>query len=71
MIEITVASIFAKAAKDGDYSRLEFLLSRTIGKVTDKMEIQAKPSMTIHRPDGSTIELTQDGPLTIEGEVTE
>lgn len=35
MIEITVASILAKAAKDGDYSRLEFLLTRSIGKVKD------------------------------------
>ena len=35
MIEITVASILARAAKDGDYSRLEFLLSRSIGKVKD------------------------------------
>ncbi len=32
MIEIMVASIMVKAAKDGDYARMSFLLDRTIGK---------------------------------------
>lgn len=32
MLEITVASIFAQSAKRGDYTRLAFLLDRSIGK---------------------------------------
>lgn len=32
MIEIMVASIMVRAAKDGDYARLSFLLDRSIGK---------------------------------------
>ncbi len=59
MLELMVASIMARATKDGDYSRLDFLLQRTIGKVKDKVEVSAKPTMTIHRPDGTTLELTQ------------
>jgi hypothetical protein len=39
MLEVMVASIMARAAKDGDYSRLEFLLARSIGKVKDISEV--------------------------------
>jgi hypothetical protein len=39
MIEITIAAIFIRAADDGDYSRLEFLLARSIGKVKDIAEV--------------------------------
>ena len=42
MIEIMVASIMAKAAKDGDYSRMAFLLDRTIGKVKDVAEVHQR-----------------------------
>ncbi len=35
MLEISIASIFAQAAKHGDFSRLAFLLDRAIGKVKD------------------------------------
>lgn len=38
MIEIMIAAVIIKAAKDGDYSRLDFLLSRSIGKVKDEIE---------------------------------
>lgn len=33
MLEIMVASIIVKAAKDGDFSRLNFILDRSIGRV--------------------------------------
>jgi len=33
MLEIAIASIFAQAAKHGDFARLAFLLDRAIGKV--------------------------------------
>ncbi len=33
MLEVAIASVFAQAAKNGDYTRLSFLLDRAIGKV--------------------------------------
>jgi hypothetical protein len=42
MIEIMIASIMVKAAKEGDYARLDFLLTRSIGKVKDELELQAR-----------------------------
>lgn len=39
MLEIMVASVMAKAAKDGDCARLNFLLDRSIGKVKDIQEV--------------------------------
>ncbi len=33
MVDLTIASIFAQSAKNGDYQRLGFLLDRTCGKV--------------------------------------
>lgn len=36
MLEITVAAIMARAAKDGDFNRLNFILDRSIGKVTSE-----------------------------------
>ena len=38
MIEIMIASVMVKAAKDGDYARLDFLLTRSVGKVKDEIE---------------------------------
>lgn len=40
MLEITIAAVFVKAAKDGDYNRLAFLLDRTIGKVREEIAIE-------------------------------
>ncbi len=33
MLEVAIASIFAQCAKTGDYTRLAFLLDRSIGRV--------------------------------------
>ena len=38
-IEVIVATILVKAADTGDYSRLESLLARSIGKVKDVSEV--------------------------------
>lgn len=38
MLEIMIASVMIKAAKDGDYQRVQFLLDRAIGKVKDVVE---------------------------------
>lgn len=37
MIEIMIASVMVRAAKDGDYARLDFLLSRSVGKVKEEI----------------------------------
>lgn len=38
-IDAIVVGIIAKAAEDGDFARLNFLLDRMHGKVSDKLEI--------------------------------
>ena len=38
MGELMIASVMAKAAKDGDYSRLAFLMDRQVGKVKEEIE---------------------------------
>ena len=67
MIEITVASILAKAAKDGDYSRLEFLLARSIGKVKEQLEVSTPKPYVIERLDGTQVLLGSQ----TEGEANE
>lgn len=44
MLEITVASILAQAAKSGDATRLSFLLDRSIGRVKETHSVE----MTTH-----------------------
>ena len=55
MIEIMVASIMAKASKDGDYSRLQFLLERSIGKVKEQLEMLMPKPVVINRRDGTQL----------------
>lgn len=43
-IELIVIKIITEAIKTGDQQRLNFLLDRTIGKVTDKLDIRAAVS---------------------------
>lgn len=38
MLDVALCAIIMKAAKDGDQSKLEFLLNRVIGKVADRIE---------------------------------
>lgn len=39
MLDVLVASIIAKAVQTGDQQRLDFIFNRTIGKVSDQIEI--------------------------------
>lgn len=39
MIEIMIASIMARSAKEGDPQRLEFLLMRSIGRVREELTV--------------------------------
>jgi hypothetical protein len=68
-LEVFVLSIISKGIKEGDQARLEFLLQRTVGKVKEKIEVTAKPTMTINRPSGETLVLSQGE--VIEGEIEE
>ncbi len=70
MLEITVAKILDQAAESGDYSRLEFLLARSIGKVKDSLEVSTVKPYIIHKPDGSVLELGAKQDV-IDGEVEE
>ena len=42
MLEIMVGSVIAKAAKEGDQARFNFLLDRMVGKVKDVVEHSSK-----------------------------
>lgn len=57
VLEVTLGSIYAKAIKDGDYMRLNFLLDRTIGKVKDEVDISLTPQITYKTS------MTEDGRL--------
>jgi hypothetical protein len=74
MLELLVGGMIARAVKDQDPVRANFILDRTIGKVIDKMEIDVsslpKP-VFIERLDGTMVELGHKMVETIEGEVFE
>ena len=60
MGEIMVAAVMVKAAKDGDYSRLSFLLDRAIGRVRPEDDGTAANSLL------SVLELLASGGITID-----
>ena len=48
-VDLIVIKIITKAIENGDYQRLNFLLERTIGKVSDKLEVNSKQEiLTLH-----------------------
>jgi hypothetical protein len=57
MFEIMVASIIAQAAQKGDQVRLDFILNRVVGKVTDRIEHSTPKPFVIERSDGSQLVL--------------
>lgn len=68
MVEITIGAILVKATAEGDYSRLNFLLDRSIGKVKDNLEITIPKPTIIERLDGSQMQLGHDKPKMIDAE---
>ena len=60
--ERIVAKILDKADQQGDSMRLDFLLNRTIGKVTEKVQHTLPRPMVIQRSDGSQTILTSEMP---------
>lgn len=67
-INITICVILAKAMQDGDYTRLNFLLDRSIGKVKENVEITIPKPTIIERLDGSQMQLGHDKPKIIDAE---
>jgi hypothetical protein len=58
MMELMVASIMAIAVQKGDQQRVEWIMSRLIGKVTDKLEVKMPEPLIIRRASGEQLELT-------------
>lgn len=52
MLELAIGTIVAKAAKDGDQIRLNFILDRLIGKVKEQISIEI-PAPTVIKRFGS------------------
>lgn len=57
MLEKMVASVMVKGITLGDPARMEILVTRLIGKVTDKVEVKTPVPFVITRRDGSAVEL--------------
>ncbi len=54
-LELMVANIIKQANKFGDTVRLDFLLNRLVGKVTEKVEVKIPEPFIVKRRDGSEI----------------
>ena len=52
-----IAKIITKGIQEGDYRRLDFIMDRLIGKVTEKKEISVPKPTIIRRRNGETVEL--------------
>jgi hypothetical protein len=57
VFERIVAKILNQADVLGDHHRLDFILNRLIGKVTEKVDVKLPTATIIKRVDGSEIEL--------------
>lgn len=55
MLERTVASIFMEAYEKSDASKLEFLFQRSIGKVTEQIDVKQIEPFILTKRDGSQI----------------
>lgn len=66
MLELSIASIFAQAAKNGDFTRLAFLLDRAIGKVPS-VEIEVDPVTPLAQlSDEELLRLVRGAPKELE-----
>ena len=63
VMELMVASIMAQAIRLGDQQRLEFILSRLIGKVKDQIEVTAVKPYVINNLDGTQTVLGASPPM--------
>lgn len=70
MLEKTICKVMLEALKKGDTVRMEWLLSRTIGKVKEEVEVKLPRPMIVENLEGSAT-LLGASDTTIEGEVIE
>lgn len=65
VIECIIASILVKAMTSGDYSRLEAMLNRAIGKVTEQVEVKTQHTVfsTTFSPEGSLVQQIMNAEL--------
>lgn len=56
-LELMIGRIIIEAIKTGDYTRLNFILDRSIGKVTEKVEHKLPTPTLVKLLDGSSIML--------------
>ncbi len=70
MISLIVASALNRSLESGDFYKVEQLLMRLLGRVTDTVEVPHPVPVVIERRDGSIVELTTKQPdqPTIEAE---
>jgi len=54
-LERMIANIIKQANKNGDNVRLDFLLNRLVGKVTEKVEVKLPEPFIVTKRDGSQI----------------
>lgn len=54
-IDKLVAAIMGYAISEGDEKRLEFILCRVLGKVTEKLEVKVPEPFVIRRPGGEEV----------------
>lgn len=60
VIEHIIGRIALMAIKNGDHSRLDFVLNRLIGKVSDKIEHSVKPKI-VHNLEGGHAKFLMEG----------
>lgn len=60
VIEHIIGRVALMAIKNGDHSRLDFVLNRLIGKVSDKVEHSVKPRV-VHNLDGGAAKFLAEG----------
>jgi hypothetical protein len=71
MLEKLVASVIAKGISQGDPMRMEALVTRLVGKVTDKVEVKIPKPYVVHHLDGTQTVLASKVEDDGEGESSE
>lgn len=67
-LDLIIASTIAKAIEHGDIHRAEYLFTRLVGRVTEKIEVQHPEPVMIQRASGEVIEVGVQDAEVEEGE---
>ncbi len=54
-LDLIIAATIKRAYKDGDIAKAEYLFMRSLGKVTEKIELQHPEPVVITRPNGEQV----------------